>query len=49
MRNVLIAAGNAGQPELIALIEPILVAMLGFRAMAIWALSCISIKIASGG
>ena len=40
MRNVLIAAGNAGQPELIALIEP----YLGhgdarLRAMAIWALS----------
>ena len=40
MRNLLIAAGNAGQPELIALIKP----YLGhgdarLRAMAIWALS----------
>ena len=40
MRNVLIAAGNAGQPELIALIK----AYIGhgdvrLRAMAIWALS----------
>jgi len=41
MRNLLIAAGNAGQPELMPLITP----YLGhgdarLRAMAIWALSC---------
>ena len=40
MRNLLIAAGNAGQPELIALINPYLGhGDAGLRAMAIWALS----------
>ena len=41
MRNVLIAAGNAGQPSLIPLITPYLQhADARLRAMAVWALSC---------
>ena len=41
MRNVLIAAGNAGQPSLIPLIIPYLQhADARLRAMAVWALSC---------
>ena len=41
MRNVLIAAGNAGQPSLIPLITPYLEHVdARLRAMAVWALSC---------
>jgi epoxyqueuosine reductase len=41
MRNVLISAGNAGQPSLIPLIIPYLQhADARLRAMAVWALSC---------
>ena len=41
MRNLLIAAGNAGQPSLVPLITPYLAHNdARVRAMAVWALSC---------
>ncbi len=48
VRNALIAAGNAGEPELVPLVEPLLRdASPLVRAMAVWALQRLAPELAS--